>query len=140
MTKNELTLAIATQEFTLKRALELSIKKWTELDKHWPLFDSDHLPLSINCPLCRFFETQASVTCDDCPLYEILEEEDDHETLDCCVDYADAVNAINQHNFSRFQAAQGYIVEKLQAALRKTRHRDFEQECNDQEPQKGTGV
>lgn len=138
MTSKELSLEmlkIKGQRFTLERALELSIKKWTELDQHWPLTGTDHFPISTNCPLCRFFAI--SMDCRDCPLHE---EEHELETLGCCVNYADAVWAIHNATLPRFESAQRSIIEKLRAALRKTKLRDFEQECNDQEPQKGTGV
>lgn len=76
MTRKEMLAGFAKG----KTALELTIKKYCELPKHWediinPKFDpnnlydlSDHYPWRENCPLCKKHYSQKTLSCGRCPL------------------------------------------------------------------------
>jgi len=115
MTRDELTKLIDNRRLTWKLALELSIKKWKELDQWWKELSgtqySYHFPSGGNCALCRkAFHPYRR--CKGCPLID-----DGHSGCEDDSTYMDAIRAIRSCNRPAFRAARAKLLVRMSKAL-----------------------
>ena len=116
MTNEEVELGFLKGGRNRKTAIELTIKKYEDLPKHWKVLKgffytrdshmSAHYPCGVNCPLCIFY----SPNCDNCPLTDCMVQD--------CI-FHDVWTSIEEEDEEKFLKACKQMVTFLKSVLKK---------------------